>query len=84
MTEKPMPVAERHQEPAPRSRRTFLSVVDRWTTDRILVSARPERELTRSGELVESAMTGSVTPRDKLNAPANGPEDDAIDWAAVN
>jgi len=33
---------------------------------------------------VENAMTGSVTPRDKSGAPANGPEDDAIGWAAVN
>ena len=29
-------------------------------------------------------MTGTVIPRDKLGASANGPEDGVMDWAAVN
>ena len=29
-------------------------------------------------------MTGTVKPRDKLDASANGPEDDVMDWAEIN
>jgi RNA-directed DNA polymerase len=60
------------------------SVVDRWITGRIRAVARPERALTRSGELVENAMTGTVKPRDKLDASANGPKDDVMNWAEID
>jgi RNA-directed DNA polymerase len=49
---------------------------------------RPERALTRSGELVRRKMTEAPEPEDKLDATTNvvvnGPEDAPFDWHAID